>query len=58
MPKEKTNKNSDKLQGKDKAIYVRNQKGHSIILAIIFGWVTLYILPIYWTFSKNHYWHA
>lgn len=37
--------------------YVRQQKGHSIILAILFGWVSLYILPIYWTVSKGHYWH-
>lgn len=42
---------------KKKPEYVRSQKGHSILLAIFFGWVTLYILPVYWTISKGHYWH-
>lgn len=45
------------LKGNDGAQYVRQQKGHSVLLAIFFGWVTLYILPIYWTVSKDHYWH-
>jgi len=37
--------------------YVRNQKGHSALAAIFFGWITLYILPIYWLISPNHYYH-
>lgn len=41
----------------EKEQYVRMKKGHSIILAILFGWLTAYILPIYWTVSKGHYWH-
>ena len=41
----------------DKVTYVRNQRGHSIILAVLFGWTTLYILPIYWLVSKGHYYH-
>jgi hypothetical protein len=42
---------------KAKPQYVRQQKGHSVILAVLFGWATLYILPVYWTISKDHYWH-
>lgn len=37
--------------------YVREQNGHSIIAAILLGWSTLYILPVYWAISKNHYYH-
>lgn len=37
--------------------YVRNQKGHSVIMTFLFGWTTLYILPIYWLVSPNHYYH-
>ena len=47
------------LKGKDGAQYVRQQKGHSAILHwVILGVFTLWILPIYYTISKNHYWHA
>ena len=45
-------------QGRDKAIYTRQQKGHSLILHLLFGWLALYIPAIYITFSPNHYWHA
>lgn len=45
------------LKGKDGAQYTRIQKGHSAILAILFGGFTLYILPIYWLVSKEHYYH-
>lgn len=54
-----SNKNNDKLQGRDKAIYVRNQKGHSLILHIFLCAVGIGIFTIpYYTISKNHYWHA
>lgn len=46
------------LQGRDHAQYVRQQKGHSIILWALFGVVLLWIPAIYYTFSPNHYWHA
>ena len=46
------------LKGKDGAQYFRQQQGHSIVKCILFGWTTLYILPIYWACSKNHYFHA
>ena len=39
--------------------YVREQKGHSIILhcLLICVGVGLFTIP-YYTISKNHYWHA
>lgn len=50
---------SEVRQAQDKAQYVRQQKGHSAILHWIFlGPFTLWILPIYYTVSPNHYWHA
>lgn len=45
------------LKGKDGAQYIRTQKGHSALLALLFGWTTAYILPIYWLVSKDHYYH-
>jgi hypothetical protein len=38
--------------------YVRTQKGHSLILHLIFGWILLYIPTIYFAVSPNHYFHA
>lgn len=38
-------------------IYTRQQKGHSIILSLIFGMFTLWIVPLYWLISPNHYYH-
>ena len=52
-----TEKKTTNLQGKDKAQYVREQKGHSLFLWICFGWIALWIPAIYYTISKNHYWH-
>ena len=39
--------------------YVRQQKGHSIIIHVllIFVGIGMFTVP-YSTFSKNHYWHA
>ena len=37
--------------------YVREQKGHSIIKHLLFGWVAFYIPTIYYAISPNHYWH-
>lgn len=49
----------DTLKGKDKAQYVRMQKGHSIILHILLVCVGVGLFTIpYITISKNHYWHA
>lgn len=38
--------------------YMRQQKGHSLILHLIFGGFALYIPTIYFAVSPNHYWHA
>lgn len=39
--------------------YVRQQKGHSLLLhLLLIGPVTLWIPAIYFTVSPNHYWHA
>lgn len=46
-------------KAKDGAMYVRQQKGHSLILHIllIFIGVGMFTIP-YYSISKNHYWHA
>lgn len=51
--------NNGALKGRDNAIYVRQQKGHSLLLHIIllFFGVGLFTIP-YICLSKNHYWHA
>lgn len=39
--------------------YVRQQKGHSIIIWLILSCMGIGIpFLIYYTFSPNHYWHA
>jgi hypothetical protein len=45
-------------QSRDKAQYVRKQKGHSLTLHLLFGVVVLWIPAIYISASPNHYWHA
>lgn len=49
----------ENLRGNDKAQYVRQQKGHSLIahILLIFVGVGIFTIP-YITISKNHYWHA
>lgn len=58
----KTNKkqtNDDNLRGRDKAMYVRQQKGHSLILHILLLGIGVGFFTIpYYSISKNHYWHA
>jgi hypothetical protein len=39
-------------------IYNRQQKGHSIIVHVLLGFLCLWINVIYITVSPNHYWHA
>lgn len=46
------------LKGQDRSVYVRQQKGHSLILHLLFGGLALYIPTIYFAVSKNHYFHA
>ena len=46
------------LNGRDGAQYVRQQKGHSWILHwLVLGMFNMWIVPIYYSVSKNHYWH-
>lgn len=45
-------------QARDKAQYVRQQKGHSLTAHLLLGAFVLWIPAIYYTFSPNHYWHA
>lgn len=42
---------------RDGANYVRVQKGHSVVLHLLFGWMALYTLTLYYIISPNHYWH-
>ncbi|UVG33844.1 membrane protein [Microbacterium phage HerculesXL] len=45
-------------QARDRAQYVRQQKGHSFILHwLVLGVFTVFIVPIYYSVSPNHYWH-
>lgn len=45
-------------QSRDRAQYVRQQKGHSFILHwFVLGIFTCFIVPIYYSVSPNHYWH-
>lgn len=46
-------------QSKDRAVYTRQQRGHSLILnLLLIGPLTLWITTVYYTVSPNHYWHA
>lgn len=53
------NKNSRSVkQSRDKAQYVRQQKGHSFIMEwLVLGIFTIWIRPIYLALSPNHYFH-
>lgn len=45
-------------QARDRAQYVRQQKGHSFILEwLVLGIFTVWIRPLYFAFSPNHYFH-
>lgn len=49
---------TDSKKARDKAVYTRQQKGHSWILHwVVLGIFSLFIVPIYYTVSPNHYWH-
>ncbi len=45
-------------QARDRAQYVRQQRGHSwIVWWLILGPITLWIPAVYYSVSPNHYWH-
>lgn len=49
---------TDSRKARDKSQYVRQQKGHSVILEwFVLGIFTFWIRPIYFSVSPNHYWH-
>jgi hypothetical protein len=49
---------TDSRKARDKSQYVRQQKGHSFILEwFVLGIFTVWIRPIYFSVSPNHYWH-
>lgn len=50
---------TETLKGRDRAVYMRQQKGHSIIkhVLLVFVVVGMFTIP-YYSLSKNHYWHA
>lgn len=55
----KKQKKDDNLRGRDKAMYVRQQKGHSLILHILLLCIGVGFFTIpYYSISKNHFWHA
>lgn len=40
--------------------YVRQQKGHSVLIWLIISIITAglgFIVMLYYTISKNHFWH-
>lgn len=41
----------------NQVVYTRAQKGHSLVLHILFGGIVLWIPTIYFAVSKNHYFH-
>ena len=49
---------TDPRKARDKAQYVRQQRGHSIIKHVLLGTFILWINVIYISASPNHYWHA
>jgi hypothetical protein len=55
---ERPRKEKPVKQSRDRAQYVRQQKGHSLMLHILFGALVLWIPAIYYSCSPNHYWHA
>ena len=49
---------TDARKARDKAVYTRQQKGHSLVLHLLLGAFVLWIPAIYISVSPNHYWHA
>lgn len=50
--------NNEVRQGRDKAVYTRQQKGHSLTKHLLLGVFVLWIPTIYYSISPNHYWHT
>jgi len=52
------NREQQVKQSRDRAQYVRQQKGHSLTWHLILGVVVLWVNVLYISVSPNHYWHA
>nr|DAP11541.1 MAG TPA: hypothetical protein [Caudoviricetes sp.] len=52
-------KTSMDLNNTGNIVYTRQQKGHSVLLAVCTACYFGFGIPlaIYWTVSPNHYWH-
>jgi hypothetical protein len=56
-PRHAQPKKSNVKQARDRAQYVRQQKGHSFILHwFVLGIFSIFIVPIYYSVSPNHFW--
>ena len=57
------NKNINNINvnvGSNTPQYVRQQKGHSVLIWLIISIITAgigFIVMLYYTISKNHFWH-
>ena len=49
---------TDSRKAHDKAVYTRQQKGHSLTKHLLLGAFVLWIPTIYYAVSPNHYFHA
>lgn len=49
---------TDSRKARDKAVYTRQQKGHSLTKHLLLGVFVLWIPTIYYAVSPNHYFHA
>lgn len=50
---------TDSKKARDKAVYTRKQKGHSLTIWIILSCCVVGVpWLIYYSVSPNHYWHA
>lgn len=53
-----TNEGQPIRQSHDRAVYTRQQAGHSFIVHwLLLGVFSMFIVPIYYSVSPNHYWH-
>lgn len=55
--KKSNNPGSNFADNDNKVTRVRTQRGHSLILHALFGWIFFYILSIYYLLSPDHYYH-
>jgi hypothetical protein len=58
VPQQQANVDRGVRKARDRAVYTRQQKGHSLTKHLLFGGIVLWIPAIYYHFSPNHYWHA